>query len=71
MIDDQSDPGAWKDALRFPSAIRQLPDAIADTCQPGPVAAGNLGAANAESVAAPLSDQSVAHAAANTSKVDE
>lgn len=51
LIDDQSEPGAWADALRFPNAIRQLPDVIV-----GPVTAP--------------SDDLVAHAAADTSKVD-
>jgi hypothetical protein len=42
-----------------------------NTCPPGPAEAGILGVADATGSAAPLSDQSIAHAAADTSKVDE
>ena len=44
MIDDQSEPGSWAEALRFPHSIRVLPDTRAPT--PTPLRAEPAGAAD-------------------------
>lgn len=46
FIDDQSDPGEWAKALRYPNAIRVLPDSFPASAA---LDAGLLGAAVAPS----------------------